>query len=182
MANQYMAFGGNVYARLKNEAWFMRFVQTQYESACVDALVAVTLDNRRLWDAHGLWLEDLDRLKTYELAGGTPDHYKQSGHLIYWLRRSSPVIAMTDIAGKKKISSDVADFRTLLFRYGNEYLAFDLGFRLCRFFESQKEGLDEDVFRLKRDYLKAMAQFLKTKNVSPHALYIILKSLFLRLE
>lgn len=128
MPNQYIKFGGNVFARLENKSWFEAFVRTQYESAGSEARLQLTMDSRRLWDAHGLWQEDLDRLKTYELNGSTPDHYKQAGHLIYWLRRSSPVIAF-NIAGNASLTSEARDFRDLLLRYGNEYLAFDKAHR-----------------------------------------------------
>lgn len=69
-----------------------------------------------------------------------------------------------------------SEFRELLFAYANEYLAFDFGYQFCRFYELGK-GRAESL-NLGDDYYRTMCHFLKYKTVSPHALFLIYKSLF----
>ena len=72
-------------------------------------------------------------------------------------------------------------FRGLLLPYANEYLAFDFGFQIVKFYELGKEGGSKraNEMALSRDYYKTVCHFLKYKTVSPHALNLIYRSLFL---
>ena len=109
------------------------------------------------------------------------DHFKQAAHLAYWLRRTAPIVKMNcpDLKGN---FGNVDSAREIHFKYGNEYSAFTVGFDLCRFYEANKKGSNPDIYAsdysMNDDYITVMAHFLKTKNVSPHALYLIYKSLF----
>ena len=145
------------------------------------------MSSTRLADAHGAWCNDIDRVGTQEknLADGL-DHFKQCGHLIFWLRRMSPFIEARDDtknlgdAEGMPLSDDEKAFRKLLSGYANEYLAFDYGLQICKFYEIGKEPSSEFAKTLapSREYYVATCQFLKYKNVSPHGLHLILKSLF----
>ncbi len=144
----------------------------------------------RLQDAHSFWTEDLDRLKTFSLSANDgaqiPDHFKQAAHLAFWIRRQGPVVEYHDAYNPQDSFSQPADqaeekMRDLLFNFGSEYLAFDLGYLICRYYEigrrSESEASETD-FHLDTDYIKTVSYFLKAKSVSPHALYLIYKSLF----
>jgi hypothetical protein len=115
------------------------------------------------------------------------DHFKQCGHLAFWLRRLSPIVEAHDMtlnlgdAEGYALTDDEREFRKLLLGYCNEYLAFDYAYQICKYYELGKEGGSERAASLipVREYYVTACQFMKYKNVSPHALHLILKSLFL---
>ena len=156
----------------------------------------------RLIEAHERWVRDLYRVSDIELKGAPLDHFKQSGHLAYWLRRCSPVtqlIVDDEFSPAQRLPERA---QNLILRYSNEITAFDVGFRICRYFEAKRADTPShlvmalsDVGRqqlveadrkreinsrqtLTYEYMETMGSFLKTKNVSPHAMYLIYKSLF----
>ncbi len=148
------------------------------------------ISGRRLRDAHTFWINDLKRLAlSFKDTGRTPDYYKQAAHLAYWLRRQNPVTSYRDGFNPQDGGSDgptvhESEVRELLRKYGGEFLAFDLGFQICDFYERMNltNGKTEPppAFKLDRDYINTMVYFLKTKNVSPHALFLVYKALFFR--
>jgi hypothetical protein len=143
---------------------------------------------QRLVEAHGAWQNDLTRVGDNEphLDEGL-DHFKQCGHLVFWLRRTSPLIDVVDLtqnvadaSGLPLIPQEQA-FRDLLFGYANEYLAFDFGYQICKFYELGKAGGSARASTVVPDvdYYKTMCHFLKYKSVSPHAIFLIYKSVFI---
>ena len=71
----------------------------------------------------------------------------------------------------------------------NEICAFLIGFRLCQYFDFEPliEETGEIVARIRKVNLEAhllqdAATLLRHKNLSPHALYLIYRSLFYRLD
>jgi hypothetical protein len=139
----------------------------------------------RLKDAHHFWTQDIQRISKFSLNGKTPDHFKQAAHLTYWLRRSGPVIDYLDAINPQDGVAEPPTaqenaVRDLLFNYSSEYLAFDLGYQVCRFYELGRlpVGAHPPAFDIDMDYILTMCCFLKEKNVSPHALYLTFKSLF----
>lgn len=165
-----------------------------YTTFVIDAMKAARLYPRfsiqRLVEAQGAWQNDLSRVGAHEpnLEDGL-DHFKQCGHLAFWIRRMSPLIEAADLTQNAAdppgydVSEGEQEFRNLLFAYANEYLAFDLGFQICKYYESNKAGAPEASARAKalvldHDYYKTMCHFLKYKTVSPHAMFLIYKSLF----
>lgn len=140
----------------------------------------------RVKDAHAFWKEDLHRVGGAEplLVNGL-DHFKQCGHLAYWLRRTSPVVEFHDTSelyteGTPGLNKDEVAFRDLMYKYGTEYMAFDWAFQICLFHEKTRPDKSEraDSLVLSPDYIETMCHFLKRKNVSPHALFLIFRSLF----
>lgn len=186
--SEYKLLSADVFDKMSSLDWFKEFVTHQYGEATRSARLFPRLQAVRLLDAYYQWQQDLDRVSKFELNSGIPDHYKQCGHLIYWLRRASPVVEWVDASKNLGDAEGFPDrpediqLKELLFKYGNEYLAFDLGYRICRFFEIGRVDypLAPDARVLTQDYLRTVSHFLKVKNVSPHAMYLILKSLFLR--
>lgn len=138
---------------------------------------------QRIRDAHGAWLSDLTRVdKNEPNLGDGLDHFKRCGHLAFWIRRMSPLVDVVDLTANiadapgYDLTNQEIEFRGLLYAYGNEYLAFDFGYQFCRFYELRRGLADKLV--LGPDYLITICHFLKYKTVSPHALYLIYKSLF----
>jgi hypothetical protein len=112
------------------------------------------------------------------------DHFKRCGHLTYWVRRLGPVIDAHDpFNTQDSYSAEATEtelaLRKKMFGFWNEYIAFELGFQFCKFYEvGQENAVRGATFFPSIDYYDTMCQFLKFKNVSPHALFLIFKSLF----
>jgi hypothetical protein len=141
----------------------------------------------RIEDIYGAWRNDLSRVGNHEpkIEEGL-DHFKRSAHLAFWIRRFSPVIALHDnrlnLGDAEGYGPTAAElkFRDLLYGGSNEYLAFDLALQFCLHYEQHKEdAVDLSQFRIDQEYVEMMCHFLKFKSVSPHSIYVILKSLFL---
>lgn len=149
------------------------------------ALFSPLFSAARLRDAHTAWRDDLLRLEEREknLTDGA-DHFKQCANLAYWLRRMSPVIDYRDLAaaaeGVDDLYPDEVLRREFMTRYGTEFLAFDFGFKICAYYELERlDNPREDVPFLSQEYLTDVCHMMKFKHVSPHALFLIYKSLFL---
>jgi hypothetical protein len=140
----------------------------------------------RLAEAHGAWQNDLARVGKHEkrLENGL-DHFKQAGHLTYWLRRMGPIVEATDATQNPgdsegyPLTQDEIAFRNLMLGHCNEYLAFDFGFQIVKFYELSEGECRAKNLTLSPDYIGRMCHFLKYKHVSPHALHIIFNSLFI---
>jgi hypothetical protein len=170
---------------------YQRFIEcfTDYAKATLEeARFWPQVSERRLLDAQRLWGADLERLKDHEPRIKNPDHLKSCAHLAYWLRRSAPVVGFIDM--RDAYEPDALDmpeggdrfkFRELLNLYGAEYLAFDFSFQICLFYELTKPNKSTRAagLVLTEDYIHTVCHFLKCKNVSPHALFLIFKSIFL---
>ena len=160
---------------------FSKFVFSQ-------ARLYPSLSDIRTIDAHGAWINDLSRVTKHEkkLTVHGMDHFKRCGHLAFWLRRMSPIVEAVDLTANPgdaegyPLTQQELTFRDLLFGYHNEYIAFDLGFQICRFYETKKETPSRraENLVLSVDYYKTTCHFLKYKTVSPHAMYLIYHSLF----
>lgn len=173
---------------IEDEATFCRFFIEFSQHVLGQARLYPKLSELRVIEAHGAWCSDLKRVNDHEpQLGEGLDHFKRCGHLAFWVRRMGPVVEAIDLtksvadAEGYHLSADETAFRDLLFGYCNEYVAFDLGFQLCRYYEMAKKGGSQRASSivLPEDYLRTACHFLKYKNVSPHALFLIYKSLFL---
>jgi hypothetical protein len=141
----------------------------------------------RLREAHYYWLADLKRIGDNELDGANPDHFKQAGHLSYWLRRTRPVTSIefdnSSFSTQADLSPDDAyreEYR-VLFNYLNEYIAFEIGFHISLFYYlneiSRPRVLTSEMYP-SWDFIECLCHFLNSKNVSPHALFLIFKGYF----
>jgi hypothetical protein len=173
---------------IEDEAVFVRFFVDYAQDVLHQARLYPRLSKPRVIEAHGAWLSDLKRVNDHEpQLGEGLDHFKRCGHLAFWVRRMGPVVEAIDTtrniadAPGYDLSSDEKAFRDLLFGYCNEYLAFDLGFQFCRYYEIGKAGgsARANSLVLDENYIRTACHFLKYKQVSPHALFLLYKSLFL---
>lgn len=81
------------YARF--EEVFVAFAKEIARKACLFP----RFSRPRLYTAHYAWRDDLSRVEQRENnLGQGLDHFKQCGHLAYWLRRSSPIVEFEDVA------------------------------------------------------------------------------------
>ncbi|MEH2481544.1 hypothetical protein V1282_004901 [Nitrobacteraceae bacterium AZCC 2146] len=158
------------------------------EGALLSCRLLPVISKPRLIEAHGAWVNDLSRVGAHEpnLEDGL-DHFKRCGHLSFWLRRMGPIVEALDTtknlgdSAGYDLSRDEIDFRELLLGYCNEYIAFDFSYQICKYYEMGKVPPSPRATAIapSREYFQTMCQFLKYKNVSPHAMHLIFKSLFL---
>lgn len=161
-------------------------VVTKHLAYLTDGLgVEVELCPRRLRSAHGLWLDDLNNSSKRDMKGGMLDEFKHAGYLSFWLRRATPII---HIRPKKealaKLNEKDRYYLHFLLRFGNEHLAFTLGYEICLYFVCNRASrpLDPSAFAYDADFVHDIHSTLKRKNMSPHAMNLIYRSLFMRRE
>jgi len=79
------------------------------------------------------------------------------------------------------LSKDEQQFRDLLLPYANEYIALDFGFQIVKFYELGKAQSSKraETLTMPADYYRTACHFLKYKTVSPHAINLIYRSLFM---
>ena len=165
-------------APLDGPEWFCRAMNRAFNKIADQRHCEVLMSKARLKEAHHLWLAEIGKIRTEN--GGEPDHFKRAGFLAYWLRRR------VVISVPHERDRDGGERQKEFLRYSNEFCSFIVGYWLCLFFEAErrtgtarKEELQKIV--LDRGYLFDSAVLLHHKNVSPHAMYLIYKSLFYNL-
>lgn len=161
---------------IPKEDWFSQALDEAYLDIADQYGCEVWLSARRLLDVQKLWEQDLANMIITD--SDTPDHFKQAGFLAYWLRRRVVIEKSAEAEGKSPVI-----YQDDFLEYSNEWCAFLVGFRICLPFEAARtpgparmEQLQ--TLRLKPEYLRDLAVLLHHKNVSPHSLYLIYRSLF----
>jgi len=140
--------------------------------------IDTTTSERRLFETHELWLQDILRLEKFEgLQENGVEEMKLAAHLAYWIKRNSPIIIMNS---KKTEFENIEKTREIHYKYANEYSALTIAFDLTAYFYANRvgSGVYLDELSMDDDYVMTFCHFLKTKNVSPHGLFLILKSLY----
>lgn len=177
--------GGRLQAIEADENEFLAFYSEYSEDILHLARLFPRLSRPRVLEAHGAWTKDLERVGANEnkLQDGL-DHFKRAGHLAFWLRRMSPIVEFVDettnIAdgAEYDLMKHEHEFRDLMAGHANEYMAFDIGFQYCKFYELSVGSKIAEGIELSEDYIRTTCHFMKYKQVSPHALFMIYKSLF----
>jgi len=162
--------------KISKEKWFEEAISEAYGTIAERYNCEVEIAERRILEAQKYWMHDLSRII---IDGGSdkPDQFKNAGFLAYWLRRRVIVDTCSEIAGRPV----TANTKNLL-EYPNEILSFMVGFRICLFFEVDprpgEKRTSQLAIELDLDYLKEVGVLLAHKNLSPHSLYVIYRSLF----
>lgn len=164
---------------------FERVFESYAKAVLGQAALYPVMSAPRLYDAHLAWTKAMTRepLEEVYLENGL-DHFKQCGHLAFWLRRFGPIVEMMDLDfgdSEGPLSQENKQRREIFFGYHNEYLAFDFGYQLCRYHEiTHKTKPSQRAASLAPSlgYYKTACHFLKFKTVSPDAIYLIYHSLF----
>lgn len=134
-----------------------------------------------LHDAWQSFKWDLDRLDG-NMPDSKPDHFKICGLAAYWLRRHSPIIDFEEDRVKITRDATVKEWRGIFEKYDRVFLPFAFGYRICYFFESNKEtddGKEPRLPVLDTKYIEAQCYVMKYKNISPHAMGMVYRALFL---
>ena len=115
-----------------------------------------------------------------ENTNGMADYFKWSASLAFWLRRFSPVITARNDRSGGQGGDD--GFAAVLKESPSELLAFDLGLTICESFRSSHEGRSEPSSqKASRQYrcdIRRVCRTLRYKNVSPHSLELMYRSLY----
>lgn len=174
---------------LLEKEYFLKEVEENFYSKAEDMGVLVSFHKGRALDVLLQVNHDLRRIEDRESKVSLPDHIKVAALTMYWLRRISPVSRFTINTEIHGISESTPSVEFMM-KYGREYLAFDFGYKLAHHYECNIEdrSLPENSFSLnssfddvpKNDLVEMVVHVLKLKNVSPHALILLLKAIFLR--
>lgn len=177
-----MPLNGDFFDRIRTKAVFLDEVHADFYTHAEGYGCHPHWNPARALDAYFQWMQDLERLERVEGKVRRADHLKCAAHLIFWLRRSSPV---NDFAVERILPSH--DF---MMKYGREYLAFDLGYRAAQLYETKIYGrtLSSDAFSLQsqltgvkpNDFIETTCHVMKLKEISPHSILLVLKAIFLR--
>jgi hypothetical protein len=165
---------------LSGEEWFKTAIFRTYQEIARLNGCEMQPSARRLREARELWLNELSNMKI--TGGGEPDHFKQAGFLTYWLRRRL-VISITREGANFTGSSQQIQF----LERPNEICSFILGFRICLFFQANRKSGEErrqylSSIELQSEFVKDAGILLYEKQLSPHAMYLIYRSLFYELK
>ncbi|HEY0327746.1 MAG TPA: hypothetical protein VGC77_01505 [Rhodopseudomonas sp.] len=158
--------------------WFASCLAFQYDDIAKRHSCEIRISPTRLEEVRLLWKRDTGRI---DILGDTiPDHFKQAGFLAYWLRRRM-VVGWSERHSAQHPTAEQDRFLLAV----NEVCAFLVGLRLCVYFEYKDliDSTDHIGHRLQELHLARNLKFdiatlLRHKNVSPHALYLIYRTLF----
>lgn len=139
--------------------------------------------------AHFRWLKDINSVREKEYNGGALDHFKSAGFLCYWLRRCPPLYDLVTNPDIQFARIRHREPKKVLIQYGNVFAAFDIGLRICRYWESARTDIAyPDPVRTsimnfevspRSEYIEDICYTLAEKNISPHSLNMLYKSLFM---
>ncbi len=193
---EYTIFQKDILIRLENRRWFIDCIGFNYSNLAERWQCSTVLSERRLGEAFDFWKEDQIRTLTEGIQTGSSslDHFKHASFIGFWLRRMLPINTTLLISTYKVVPEEdgATEDQQFFLRYGNELCAFLIGFQLCLFYESSIIFDGDNVVYLRPEkrieYLKKcmistitisdFVMILKHKNMSPHALYLLYKSLF----
>ncbi|MDR3472610.1 MAG: hypothetical protein P4M09_13125 [Devosia sp.] len=192
---EYSLIQPRIVERLKDRDYFRNAATYNYNLLALRFGCQTLISKGRAGDAHDFWLEDEKRTLEVGVPAETHalDHFKQASFICFWLRRLQPINETKVIAGWDiDPSSDRYRRRKRFLRYGNEYCALIIGYQICLNYEMAKIyprsdkiapliGSRLDYFRrvqFPEPLISDFVMVLKHKNMSPHALYLLYKSLF----
>ena len=191
----YSLFQENIIAQLEDRQWFIRCMAFNYSQLAARWGCGVQLSVRRLGEAYDFWREDHTRTlaEGIEATSISLDHFKHASFIAFWLRRMLPINQTLVVSRFRSIPDDPSadENQRFFLRYGNELCALLIGFQICLFYEAGLKRSSGYVYEIRTNPIERLKQFsfpqniiadfvmiLKHKNMSPHALYLLYKSLF----
>ncbi len=174
-------FSRTFFEDIVDEKKFTDFINLEYSYHA--ALAGYTLDTSpsALWDVHQRITKDIERLSESIEGFKPPDHFKRAGYIAYWLRRYRPVIKWDDQHKGKNLSPEVEISRKFFNNYIHEYLAFNTGYLVSLSYVMNSADSDGKIPHIiDARYFNDVCYLMKYKSISPHAMNMIYRSLFLR--
>lgn len=158
---------------------FAAHVRRHYAHLCFYCGYEPVLSPSRVDDAWISFRRDKKHAAHSMPGGGAPDHFKLCGILVYWLRRFAPVYDLRDLNMAYRAHPALSE---LLKKYPSELPAFDFGMTVCDFFERHRKENASGVPAVGEcdnfDYHESVCYLMKFKNLSPHSLGMIYRSLY----
>lgn len=189
---EYACERADIFTKLHDQEWFVNFIKYQYKDIFFKSeTVNPQISEYMLMQAHEHWVSDVGRISSNEYNGKNLDHFKHSAILCFWLRRFPAITDYFPDPSLKAFGQSVIIDNKDLFNHGVHQASFDIGFRICSYWEAMRADC-EDVygkilepgdFKIGRhkEFTNDVGYVLSEKNVSPHTLNLIYKSLFLQL-
>ena len=168
----------DIFDKLSDANWFHDFLTFQSLTMFQAFGYLPALNQSGIWDIHERWKDDIERISANDFERGDLDHFKQGGHLCFWVRRTRAVIECYPTTEEaEELSPIVTD---VLLMYPNEYLGWDIGFKICRYFEAKRKRrrISLQFYIPSVKYIHNMCHFLSTKATSPHGVAMMYRSLF----
>ncbi|MBF0604575.1 MAG: hypothetical protein HQL07_12895 [Nitrospirae bacterium] len=161
--------------RLKKDRTFFRdFVYNASELMVLPYGLDPYFSRQYTEEVYDAWIDDLKRVSRHDMKSEELDHFKHASHLCFWIRRMGPILELMEKDSFPPDShGDKGRELDLITKYRNEYLAFRIGLTICGDFEPHSKHP-----KLTYDYIASLCRFMRYKHVSPHALFLIYKSLF----
>ena len=143
-------------------------------------------------EAYDFWNQDQARTLEKGIEDGAEglDHFKHAWFISFWLRRLTPInVTHRDV----KAAHTNAEKQDFFLRYGKEICALLIGYEICLYYEMAAiadESTGQTIVPMTeweavlkktnftQPLLRDFAMVLKHKNMSPHSLYLLFKSLF----
>lgn len=200
--DEFLLFESGVIEKIKVRPVFQKAIVQFIQRTAEVFGCHVTLSARRLDEAHDFWIGDVKRtLNTATTEDTTElDHFKHAAFIAFWLRRLVPINDIYFLNESRVPSAAGADntaptdAQINFYRFGNELCALCVGFYICLAYETYAMAMREasdstpviydgvGVKALPSNFLWEYPGLLKHKNVSPHGMYMLYRSLFDRLD
>jgi len=196
----YTLFQAEILNLLNDRKWFIECMAINFY--CIGSRwgCSVEVSERRLGEACDFWKVDAKRTLDSGIEKGAKelDHFKHASFIAFWLRRQIPINKTMFLRAGGRVHSGIAcsSEQKFFIQYGNEICALGIGLELCLYYEfigkntstSNVQSITPDRLdyikscKLKSDSIRDYTMVLKHKNMSPHALYLLYKSLFTNLH
>ena len=172
MTHEMLPITGDIFRKIENYDEFGQFVSDEFCRHAEKAFFIPQLCGNLLEEAHHCYMKDIDRMEA-------PDYFELCGCLAYWLRRNNPVIEWDETKTKFQLNKEEKTYRNFLFDCGRQYHAFYLGYTMCLALEHQRNPSSaKPLPQIDENYIRAACHLMKYKNISPHAMGFIYRSLF----
>lgn len=156
------------------EAGFLEAVRREYVYEAGLAGLRPKFSRSVIHDAFQCYKADIERLVSNMKT--SPDHFKRSGCLAYWLRRHNPVYDWEE--ENDVLPREQEMFKKRIIDYGHVHMAFMLGYKACLKFAGPNIPASKSPSELDADYIETVSYLMKYKSISPHAMGMIYRSLF----
>lgn len=171
MAHEMLSITGNIFGKIESFKEFEKFVVDQFRRHAQKAAFAPQFSGSLMKEAHHCYMEDIDRMAK------APDYFDRCGCLAYWLRRNNPVMEWESTKKDYDLTAEEENEREFFFNFGRQYHAFYLGYTICLTLDREKLA-DKSLPYIDENYIRAACHLMKYKNISPHAMGFIYRSLF----
>lgn len=175
-----------IFILLEDQKFFSEFVRDDFLSipGSIQAVMwcKQEVDPERVEFAYNEYKLGLEGFQVF-LGSSNPDHYKRAGALLHALYRSDCVSLQLESsadeleAGFTRVNAgdaeQVLSFVKFYEEYYNQFLSFNLAYRLCASYEDDPRTYDFD-------YLHNVSRYLKVNtNLSRDSLFMLFKSLMI---